>query len=108
MRIGPHEGADVEPILYVMAILGCGESDASCRELRIDPVSYQSEASCMAATEEVLIRNDDLPYPTVVAQCRPAGTSPQQLRGSDVTLPDADRHASPRLAEVRMPSIDPR
>ena len=101
--LGLVKGRDVEPIIYVMALLGCGESDASCRELRVEPARYQSEASCMAATEAVLVRNDDLPYPSVVAQCRPADTAPQMLRGSDVALPEADRQAPPRLADARGP-----
>lgn len=102
------KGRDVEPIIYVMALLGCGESDASCRELRVEPARYQSEASCMAATEAVLVRNDDLPYPSVVAQCRRADAGPQPLRGSDVALPEVDRHAPPRLAEDRTPRFDNR
>ena len=93
----------MEPIIYVMALLGCGESDASCRELRVEPARYESEAACLAATEAVLIRNDDLPYPSVVAQCRPDGISPQPLRGSDVALPEAERHAPPLIAEARPP-----
>ena len=77
----------MEPVLYVMAILGCGESDAACRELRIDQARFRSEASCMAATETALIRHDDLPFPTIVAHCRPAGARPQPLRGSEVLRP---------------------
>ena len=77
----------MEPILYVMAILGCGESDASCREVRVEQAAYRSEAQCMAATESALMRNDDLIFPSVVAQCRPAGARPQLLRGSDVLRP---------------------
>ena len=90
----------MEPILYVMAILGCGESDASCRELRVEAVQYQSEAACLAATEAALLRSDDLPYPSVVAQCRPAGARPQLLRGSDVALPEAPHQTTPRYAQA--------
>ena len=93
----------MEPIIYVMALLGCGESDASCRELRVEPVRYESEASCLAATETVLIRNDDLPYPSVVAQCRRADAMPQPLRGSEVALPDALQQTAPRYAQASPP-----
>ena len=72
----------MEPILYVMAILGCGESDAQCREVRVEPASYRSEAACMAATEAALMRNDDVAFPAVVASCRPAGVRVQPLRFS--------------------------
>ena len=29
-----EEGAGMEPLMFVMAILGCGESDAACQEVR--------------------------------------------------------------------------
>lgn len=89
----------MEPILFVMAILGCGESDAPCRELRIADTRYRSEAACMAATGGVLLDNDDLPYPAIVARCRPAGARLQPLRGSDVMLPPPDTgRRAPRFA----------
>jgi hypothetical protein len=89
----------VEPVLYVMAILGCGESDAPCREVRLADKSYRSEAACMAETGAALARADDLLFPTIVARCRPAGARVQPLRGSDVMLPPPalDRRA-PRFA----------
>jgi hypothetical protein len=90
---------DMEPILFVMALLGCGESDASCREVRIDQARYRSEAACMAATEATLMRNDDLVFPNVVAQCRPAGAGPTLLRGSDVLRP-APGQARPEMVRV--------
>ena len=95
----------MEPLLYIMAILGCGESDAPCRELALAESRYRSEAECLAATENELLRRDDILFPSVVAQCRPAGETPQLLRGSEVALPDADagRHAQPRLASAERP-----
>jgi hypothetical protein len=75
------------PVLFVMAIMGCGESDAQCREVRIDQAQYRSEAACMAQTENVLMRNTDLDFTTIVARCRPAGVRAQPLRGRDVLLP---------------------
>ena len=92
----------MEPLMFVMAILGCGESDAACREVRVEPARYQSEAACLAATEAALTRNEDLPYPTVVAQCRAAGATARQLRGSEVLLPDSGRlpTARPRIADA--------
>jgi hypothetical protein len=89
----------VQSILYVMAIMGCGESDAPCRELRVDRQTYASEARCQAATEAALIRNSDLDFPTIVARCRPAGARPQLLRGTEVLLPAPNPgRAVPRLA----------
>ena len=91
----------MEPLMFVMAILGCGESDAPCREVAVAEARYRSEAECLAATEAELLRRDDLPYPAVVAQCRPAGAAGQLLRGSDVMLPEADLRARPRVAVAR-------
>ena len=77
----------MQALVFVMAIMGCGESDAACREVRVDPTAWHSEASCRAATATTLARHTDLEYPTVVARCRPANAGPQLLRGSDVLLP---------------------
>ncbi len=77
----------MQTLMYVMAILGCGESDAACREVRVEQQGYRSEATCRAATASALARHTDLEFPTVVARCRPAGAAPQLLRGSDVLLP---------------------
>ena len=91
----------MEPLLYVMAILGCGENDAACREVAVAPAQYQSQAECMAATEAQLARYGDLPFPSVVAQCRRTGAAPQLLRGSDVLLPEPElqRARPPRFAD---------
>jgi len=86
----------MEPLMFVMAILGCGEGDAPCRELRLVDQRFASEQACMAATDDVLARNDDILFPSVVAQCRRAGTGPQLLRGSEVMLPEAPQ-ANPFL-----------
>ncbi len=95
----------MEPLMFVMAILGCGESDAACRDVRVVEARYQSQAECMAATESELMRHGDLEYPAVVAQCRRAGAAVQQLRGSEVMLPDAEAlpQRPPRFADVRSP-----
>jgi hypothetical protein len=83
------------PGLFLIAILGCGESDSPCRELRIAEPRFATEAACTAATPQELARHTDLDYPTVVAQCRPARGQPTTLRGSDVRLPEPG--PAPRL-----------
>jgi len=91
----------MQALMYVMAIMGCGESDAACREVRIDQQTYRSEATCRAATPQALARHTDLEFPTVVARCRPANAQAQLLRGSDVLLPGSGRlpaNRVPRLA----------
>lgn len=81
----------MQALIYVMSILGCGESDAACREVRVEQQNYRSEASCRAATQAALARHTDLEFPTLVARCRQADARPQLLRGSDVLLPPAGR-----------------
>lgn len=91
----------MQTLMYVMAILGCGESDAACREVRVDQTAYRTEASCRAATASALARHTDLDFPAVVARCRPANAQAQLLRGSDVLLPgpgNLPARNAPRLA----------
>ncbi|MGQ0590726.1 MAG: hypothetical protein ACT4N8_14570 [Sphingosinicella sp.] len=100
----------MEPLMFVMAILGCGEGDAPCRELRLVEQRYASEQACMAAAGDVLARHDDLLFPSVVAQCRRAGSGPQLLRGSEVMLPQAPQanpFNRPRLTAHSGPARQP-
>ncbi len=63
----------MEPIFYVMAILGCGDGSTACTEARVEPVHYQSVAQCRAALPAALARNTDLAFPTIAADCRASG-----------------------------------
>ena len=96
----------MEPLYYVMAILGCGESEAACQQVAVVEQRYQSEAQCLAATEDELLRRDDILFPAVVAQCRRADSGPQLIRGTEVMLPQApvlQRQPAPRLASAEGP-----
>ena len=75
------------PLLYVIAIMGCGEGDQACREVQVAEPRFATQAACAAATGDVLARYSDLSFPSIVAQCRRDGTRPAVLRGSDVLLP---------------------
>jgi len=88
----------MQSLLFVIAIMGCGEGDSPCREVQVAAPRYASEAACTAATESVLMRYTDLSYPSVVAQCRPANAGAVRLRGRDVMLPEARPNARPRFA----------
>jgi hypothetical protein len=63
----------MEPIFYVMAILGCGDGSAACTEARLEPARYSTVAQCRAALPQALARNTDLAYPTIAANCRASG-----------------------------------
>ncbi len=80
--------------VYMIAILGCGEGELPCQEVRVAETRYQSQAQCQAATEAQLIRHGDLPYPVVVAQCRQAGTAVRPVQPAEVMTPEpeANRH----------------
>ncbi|HWT11877.1 MAG TPA: hypothetical protein VN231_03910 [Allosphingosinicella sp.] len=97
----------MEPLFYIMAILGCGESEAACRQVAVVERQYRSESECLAATEDELLRRDDLVFPAVVAQCRRADARPQLISGTEVMLPEPSplRPAPPRFAaagEIRL------
>ena len=73
----------MEPLYYVMAILGCGDDGAACQQARLAPVRYQSIAQCQAAMTNVLQTHADLSYPVIQAAC--------QRRGLDVAARDTRR-----------------
>lgn len=60
----------MEPLVYVMAILGCSDGSAGCTQARIEPVRYMSIQACRAAMPSVLMRNSDLDFPEIGADCR--------------------------------------
>lgn len=61
------------PLVYVMAILGCGDDGATCNRERMVPASYASVAECQAAMPGMLARNADLSYPVISATCERGG-----------------------------------
>lgn len=63
----------MEPVFYVMAIMGCGDLQEQCQQARIEPMRYQSAAQCQAAMAQVLPRHADLSYPTIAATCQRQG-----------------------------------
>jgi len=76
------------PLVYVIAILGCGENDQACREVQVAEPRFATQAACAAATGDVLARYAAaVDYPSVVAQCRRDGVRPAVLRGNEVLMP---------------------
>jgi hypothetical protein len=66
----------MEPVLYLMAILGCGDAGTGCQAVRTPPVRYASADACRAATDAVLIASTDLDYPMLRADCRRSARRP--------------------------------
>ncbi|MEP9401338.1 hypothetical protein [Sphingomonas sp. VNH70] len=58
------------PLVYVMAILGCGDDGAACTRERIAPATFATVAECQAAVPAMLTRNTDLSYPVIMADCQ--------------------------------------
>lgn len=77
----------MEPLTFLIAILGCSDGDAPCLQVRTLETRYESRAACTAATEAAVIENGDVDYPVVVAQCVAAGGAPARLNPGDVLLP---------------------
>jgi hypothetical protein len=70
----------MEPVYFVMAILGCGDLQDQCQQARVEPTRYQSAAQCQAAMTQVLPRHMDLSFPTIAATCQRNG---QQMARAD-------------------------
>ena len=89
----------MEPLTFLIAILGCGEADAPCQQVRMLETRYESQAACTAATEAAVTRNSDVDYPVVVAQCVAAGAN-AGVGAKDVRRPGPDR-ADLRVSPLR-------
>ena len=85
---------------FIIAILGCGEGDAACQQVRMLDTHYQSQAACAQATEAVLPSQTDVDFPVVVAQCVAAGAPSPDVNAGDVTRPGAG-DAGLRTSPVR-------
>jgi hypothetical protein len=74
----------MEPVFFVMAILGCGDDGGDCRQARIEPARYNSVAACQEAVTAALRRNTDVDYPVIGAQCQPSGARMARRPGQGV------------------------
>jgi hypothetical protein len=71
----------MEPVYYVIAILGCGDGSAQCTPVATMPTHYASQAACSAGTTQALMANSDMDFPTIVAECR--ATEPRATAEQD-------------------------
>jgi hypothetical protein len=60
----------MEAVYYVIAILGCPDGSTQCTQVVTVPTHYASQEACSAGTQQALIANDDLDFPTLIAECR--------------------------------------
>jgi hypothetical protein len=91
------------PGIFLIAIMGCGEGDAPCQQVRLLQTQYQSRAECLAASETALMANSNVDYPSVVAQCVSSRQAAAlRMSPADVRLPEAPQHAvASRIASRR-------
>ncbi|WEK44347.1 MAG: hypothetical protein P0Y64_05940 [Candidatus Sphingomonas colombiensis] len=61
------------PVFFVMAILGCGDGQEMCTEVRVEPTRYATIQQCQAAAPAALTRHTDLSFPVISAACRANG-----------------------------------
>lgn len=62
----------MEPLYFIMAIMGCGDAGDACQQARTMPVRYPSAIACRAAIADQLGRNTDLSFPVITAACQPS------------------------------------
>jgi hypothetical protein len=79
------------PAIFLIAIMGCGEGDAPCQQVKTLEARYESKAACTAATEAALTQNSDVDYPVIAAQCVAAGARPGAPKANEVQRPGPDR-----------------
>lgn len=60
----------MEPLFYVMAILGCGDAETACQQVRLADQRFATAEACMAASPSVLLASSDLAFPVVMSECR--------------------------------------
>jgi hypothetical protein len=58
------------PSYFIIAIFGCADGSAACTPVATVPTHYASAEACSAATNDALIANSDLDFPTLSAECR--------------------------------------
>ncbi|WP_420140551.1 hypothetical protein [Sphingomonas sp.] len=63
----------MEPLYFVMAIMGCGDAGSACEQARVEPIRYRSVLECQAAMPDALRRNSDLSFPELTAACQQQG-----------------------------------
>ena len=92
--------AGMEPLTFLIAIMGCGEAEAPCRQVRTLEARYESQAACTAATEAAVAQNVDVDFPVVVAQCMAAGAKRSAPKADDIQRPGPGR-ADLKVSPIR-------
>lgn len=70
----------MDQVLYVLAIMGCGDDSMACQQARVEPARYTSIQACQEAMPAALGRNTDIDYPVITAACRRQGNEMVQAK----------------------------
>ena len=65
----------MEPLFFVMAIMGCSDGNMNCAEARVESARYATIQQCNAAMPAALRRNSDIDFPVISAACRAGGAT---------------------------------
>ena len=60
----------MEPLTYIIALMGCTDDGTMCRQVRMEQARYPTAAACQAALDNALWRNSDINYPIIQASCQ--------------------------------------
>jgi hypothetical protein len=64
------KGTAMDQVLYVLAIMGCGDDSMQCQQARVEPAHYTSIQACQEAMPAALQRNTDVDFPVISAACQ--------------------------------------
>ena len=71
----------MEPVYYVIAILGCADGSTQCTPVATVPTQYASQQACSADSRQALLARSDFDFPTLIAECR--ATHPRATAAQD-------------------------
>ena len=57
----------MEPVYYVIAILGCTDGSTQCTPVATVPTQYASQQACPAGTQLAILARSHFYFPTLVA-----------------------------------------
>jgi len=73
----------MEPVYYVIAILGCSDGSEQCTPVATVPTHYATREACSARTQQALLTNDGFDFPMLMAECR--ATDPRTIAAKETT-----------------------
>jgi len=81
------------PAYFVISIFGCADGTTACTPVMTVPTQYESVEACSTATDDALLANSHLDFPTLLAECRP-GASKASADRKDAPEPLANSRRS--------------